>query len=121
MFAGPRTGPGGSAVAQDHQRAVQRAAHWARRAPGDPVLRLGVPGWPCACQLVVAAAWEACASWIAARAAAATVEVAGQELIEAPHPSSGQTIVDPAREELAVALERLPRIMRTTGSWRPVS
>jgi hypothetical protein len=55
----------------------------------------------------VAAAWEACASWIAARAAVATVEVAGQELIELRTPT-GQTIRDPAREELAVVLSISP-------------
>ncbi len=82
------------------------APHSGEAAPGDP--RLGsAPGWPCACQLVVAAAWEACASWIAARAAVATVEVAGQELIELRTPT-GQTIVDPTREELAVVLSISP-------------
>ena len=82
------------------------APHTGEAAPGDP--RLGsAPGWPCACQLVVAAAWEACASWIAARAAVATVEVAGQELIELRTPT-GQSIVDPAREELAVVLSISP-------------
>lgn len=60
-------------------------------------------GWPCACQLVVAAAWDACASWVAAQGARSVVAIAGPALIEHRVPT-GQTIVDPAREELAVAL-----------------
>lgn len=82
------------------------APHTGEAFPGDP-LPGRVPGWPCACQLVVAAAWDACGSWIAARAAVATIEVAGRDLIEYRTPT-GQTIADPAREELAVALSISP-------------
>lgn len=61
-------------------------------------------GWPCACQVVTAAAWEACASWVAARCAAALATAAGSHPVEFDVGDGRQRIHDPAREELAHAL-----------------
>ena len=60
-------------------------------------------GWPCACQVVMAAAWEACAAWTAAGAASALVDAAGREGVQFTT-LSGQQLHDPAREELAHGL-----------------
>lgn len=61
-------------------------------------------GYPCACKVVLAAAWEAAASWSAVRSAGALVDAAGPQpvVVEAVDRQPG--IIDPAREELAVAL-----------------
>ena len=82
------------------------APHHGEALPGAPAPGQAA-GSPCACQLVVAAAWEACASWIAARGARSTVDVAGPNLVE-HRTAAGQTIVDPAREELALVLSVSP-------------
>ena len=60
-------------------------------------------GFPCACQVVMAAAWEACAAWVAAGAAQALVDSVGPVPVIQQSPF-GVKIADPAREELAVAL-----------------
>jgi hypothetical protein len=62
------------------------------------------PGWPCACQVVVAAAWEACAAWVAAGAARALVTAAGPEPVDFDVAGGSYQLHDPAREELAHAL-----------------
>ena len=62
------------------------------------------PGWPCACQIVTAAAWEACASWLDVQSAAALVTAASAEEVEFDVGEGRQRIHDPAREELAHAL-----------------
>ncbi len=82
------------------------ASHHGEALPGAPAPGQ-VAGSPCACQLVAAAAWEACASWIAARGARTTVDVAGPDLVE-HRTATGQTIVDPAREELALVVSISP-------------
>lgn len=61
-------------------------------------------GWPCACQVVTAAAWEACAAWLAARAAEALVAAAGSVPVSFDVGDRGLKVQDPAREELAHAL-----------------
>lgn len=68
-------------------------------------------GWPCACMVVVCAAWEACAAWAAAGAAAALVDAAGPTPVVLDVPASAQTITDPAREELALGLRASPNSM----------
>ena len=69
------------------------------------------PGWPCACQVVVAAAWEACAAWVAAGSAAALVTAAGaDEVVFCPPPPSPR-VSEPAQEELALALRVSPLSM----------
>ncbi len=81
-------------------------AHRGEELPGDPVPG-SAPGWPCPCQLVIAAAWEACTGWLAAQAARSLVAIAGPEPVELRTPTR-QTIVDPAREEVALALRLSP-------------
>ena len=44
-------------------------------------------GWPCACQVIVAAAWEACASWVAANAANTSPSAAGPAVERRPEAS----------------------------------
>lgn len=68
-------------------------------------------GWPCACQVVMAAAWEACAAWVAAGAAAALVTAAGPTPTLLKTTPAAPQITDPAREELAVALRLSPGSM----------
>lgn len=92
-----------AALAQLDTGAGCSLPHTGEQMPGIPTPG-HAPGWPCACQVVVAAAWEACAAWVAAGAARALVAAAG------PHPvifevGGGQRqLHDPAREELAHAL-----------------
>ncbi len=74
-----------------------------RMLPGWPTPG-HAPGWPCACQIVTASAWEACASWLAVRSAVALVTAAGPEEVEFDVGDGRQRIHDPAREELAHAL-----------------
>jgi hypothetical protein len=69
------------------------------------------PGWPCACMVVVAAAWEACGAWAAAGAACALVDCAGPETVTFNVPEIGLRVSDPAREELACALRTSPGSM----------
>ncbi len=84
------------------------AAHTDDRVlPGFPTPGQA-PGWPCACQVVTAAGWEACAAWVAAGAAGALVDAAGPAPVE--FTTGGQQIHDPARDELA------PALRSTTGS-----
>jgi hypothetical protein len=100
--------PGPVLVAAVHAVATGScpAPHAGEALPGAPAPGQ-VAGSPCACQLVVAAAWEACASWVAARGARSTVDVAGPNLVE-HRTATGQTVVDPAREELALVLSISP-------------
>ena len=73
--------------------------------------RLGVPGNPCACQVVAAAAWNAFASWAQLQADDAMVAVAGaepvQQLVIPDRPELGH-LTDPAVEDLAAALRLSP-------------
>lgn len=78
--------------------------------PGQPAPGQA-PGWPCACMVVVAAAWEACSAWAAAGSATALVDAAGPAPVVVDVPASGQRITDPAREELAHALRLSPNSM----------
>ncbi len=80
------------------------------------------PGWPCACQIVTAAAWEACASWLAARSAAALVTAAGSKEVEFDIGEGRQRIHDPAREELAHALRTsIPAMGNRIGAARALT
>ena len=73
--------------------------------PGVPTPTPGRrPGWPCACMVVLAAAWEACGAWAAAGAACALVDCAGPQEVVFSVPEIGLRVSDPAREELASAL-----------------
>ena len=64
------------------------------------------PGWPCPCQLVVAAAWQAVASWSAVQADATLVAVAGPEPVAIPRERHRPEIVDPARDEISLAIRQ---------------
>jgi hypothetical protein len=67
------------------------------------------PGFPCGCQLVLAAAWAAVTAWAGVRAAGALVDAVGAEPVVLPDDAVRPGIVDPAREEVAVALRIAPR------------
>ena len=73
--------------------------------------RVGIPGHPCACQVVQVAAWTAVTSWAAAQCDQMVVAVAGGEPLEeymVPDRPGLGTIIDPAVEELAPALRVSP-------------
>ncbi len=73
--------------------------------------RVGVPGRPCACQVVTVAAWTAVASWVALQADREVVAVAGADPVDellVPDRSDLGTLTDPAVEELAPALRVSP-------------
>ena len=80
------------------------------------------PGWPCACQVVTAAAWDACASWVAARCAVSLVEAAGTEPVYFDVAGDHQKIHDPARGELAHALRStIPAMGNRIGHARALA
>ncbi len=54
-----------------------RVDHSGEEMPGIEPVPGTAPGWACACQVVVAAAWEACASWTQVQSAAALVATTG--------------------------------------------
>jgi len=85
-------------------------SHAGEAAPGWPNPGQA-PGWPCACQVVVAAAWEACAAWVAAGSAAALVAAAGPDEVVFSPPGPAPRVSEPAREELALALRLSPLSM----------
>ncbi len=73
--------------------------------------RVGVPGYPCACQVVTVAAWTAIASFVALQADREAVAVAGKEPVAewlVPDRPELGTLTDPAVEELAPALRVSP-------------
>ncbi|MDZ4249379.1 MAG: DUF222 domain-containing protein, partial [Candidatus Nanopelagicales bacterium] len=82
------------------------ADHSGEQMPGDPPL--GLPGSPCACQVVLLAAWEAVASWVSAQQAHGLVTAAGPEPVIVPPVGASPGITDPAREEIAAALHLSP-------------
>ncbi len=66
----------------------------------------------CACQVVVAAAWEAVSSWVQARGSAVVVDLAGVDPVEVevdPGSLRAGRVVDPVREELAAAWRVSPQ------------
>lgn len=71
----------------------------------EPVLEAA--GYPCSCRLVVAAAWEAVCNWSGVLAATALAAAVGGEPVVIRGSGQRPAIVDPAREDLAVAL-RIP-------------
>ena len=92
-----------------------------RMLPGWPTPG-HAPGWPCACQVVTAAAWDACASWVAARCAVSLVEAAGSEPVCFDVAGDHQKIHDPAREELAHALRStIPAMGNRIGHARALA
>jgi hypothetical protein len=80
------------------------------------------PGWPCSCQIITAAAWDACASWLATRLAACLVNAAGPEPVSFDIAGGHQQIHDPAREELAHALRStIPAMGNRIGHARALT
>lgn len=79
----------------------------------DVAVPVGVSGAPCACQVIVSAAWQAFASWSTERADASLVAAAGPvpRVFAGTDPRAG--IVDPCVEELAPAWRSSPRGLRT--------
>ncbi len=84
--------------------------HEGENLPGLPTPGHGL-GWPCACMVVLSAAWEACAAWAAAGSAVALVQAAGPAPAVLEVGAPGQQVTDPAREELALALRSSPNSM----------
>ncbi len=72
----------------------------------DPIPAPGTaPGYPCPCQLIVTAAWQAVDSWVQIRTAAALVDAAGaQPVLVSPTGFARAQATDPARVELAPML-----------------
>ena len=66
------------------------------------------PGLPCACQVVIAAGWAACAAWVGGRAAEAVIAVAGPGPLLL-HSDVCPDRLDPASDELAAVLHVSPR------------
>ena len=86
----------------DPDRAVEAA---------DPVPAPGSrPGYPCSCQLIVAAAWQAVVSWTEVQAAEAVVDAAGAApvVVHGPDGFARARAYDPARVELAAVLRLAP-------------
>ena len=61
--------------------------HCGEEMPGIEPVPGTVPGSACACQVVVAAGWEACASWTQTRSAAVLVATAGAQPVVWTYPS----------------------------------
>ncbi|MFN8127041.1 MAG: DUF222 domain-containing protein [Candidatus Nanopelagicales bacterium] len=89
-------------------RGVERAGECGfphhRPSLSEPV---GVAGFPCGCQVVIAAAWTAVASWASGQADRALVQAGGVSTVRvavSPGRADLGTLTDPAVEELAPAL-----------------
>ncbi len=75
--------------------------------PGEPAPG-SAAGYPCACQVVAAAGWEAVAGWAGGQAAAQVVAAAGPAEVRLPGSGPVPGLRDPAKEELAAALRISP-------------
>ena len=91
------TGPEHLAILKKLGSGPCAADHRQEGLPGDPIPGSS-PGFPCGCQIVLVAAWRAAADWVAVEAARALSAAEGTR----------PGIVDPAREEVAVAMRLLP-------------
>ena len=104
-----------------HQRGECPVTHPAASA----IERLGTPGSPCACQVVIVAAWAAVASWVSAQADEAVLAAAGDKAVEefvAPDRPHLGTVVDASIEELGPALRVSPGSARyRLGGMRRVA
>jgi hypothetical protein len=76
--------------------------------PGLPAPGAGA-GFPCGCQIVLAAVWQAVAAWAGVRAASVLVDAVGAEPVLLADDAVRPGVADPAREEVAVALRIAPR------------
>ena len=76
---------------------------------GKPPVPGRTAGWPCGCQLIVAAGWEAMTAWVGMRGADALVAAAGPQPMKAVPPRMGRaTVNDPGRNEVAAVLALSP-------------
>ena len=101
------TGPEHLAILKKLDRGPCAADHREEGLPGDPVPG-GSPGYPCGCQIVLVAAWRAAADWVAVEAARALTDAVGAEPVVVAAQGTRPGIVDPAREEVAVAMRLVP-------------
>ncbi|MFM2437312.1 MAG: hypothetical protein RLZ55_118, partial [Actinomycetota bacterium] len=72
-------------------------------------------GFPCACQLVVAAGWQAVVGWAEVCAAGAVVDVCGPAPVVVTPGMARARVADPARVELAAVLRLSP-----DSTWGPL-
>ncbi len=80
----------------------------ARGARGFP-LPGSAPGFPCCCQLVLAAAWEAQSAWTGVQAGRALLSAAGADPVAAtPDGFAPARVLDRARDELSGLLRLSP-------------
>ena len=102
----PESGPSGTAQEDDdaaHHDESDAGSSRAARVPGR------TSGWPCGCQLVVAAGWEAMTAWVGMRGADALVAAAGRQPVKAVPPRMARaTVTDPGRNEVAAVLALSP-------------
>ncbi len=73
--------------------------------------RIGIPGTPCACQVVLVSAWNAVASWVAHRAdqeLIATVAARPVQFQLSPDRGDFGALTDPAVDEIAPGLRLSP-------------
>ncbi len=103
-------GPALLTVLQELAAGRCSAEHAGEAMPGDPAPG-SAPGFPCGCQLVVLAAWRAVTNWTAVRSAQALTEAVGPEPVAVRADGVRPGIVDPAREEVAVATRMVPNSM----------
>jgi hypothetical protein len=103
-------GPGLVAALADLPQGACALAHAGEEMPGHPPAGAGT-GTPCACQVVVAAAWEAVAAWVGGRSARSLVAAAGPSAVLVRRGGPFPDVMDPAREELALALRMSPGSM----------
>jgi hypothetical protein len=103
-------GPGLVAALADLPQGACAMGHASEEMPGHPPAGAGT-GTPCACQVVVAAAWEAVAAWVGGRSARSLVTAAGPSAVLVRRGGPFPDVLDPAREELALALRMSPGSM----------
>ncbi len=104
-------------AAQAQQPTAAPGTDPARVCPGEHELEFGAPVGrttaPCGCMIVLAAAWQAVASWSQDQADRQLISVAGPVPHREPTRSGFTGRVDPAAEELAIGLRCSPTSVRT--------
>jgi hypothetical protein len=101
------TGPEHLAILKKLESGPCAADHRQEGLPGDPIPGSS-PGYPCGCQIVLVAAWRAAADWVAVEAARALSAAVGSQPVVVAAQGTRPGIVDPAREEVAVAMRLVP-------------
>jgi hypothetical protein len=101
------TGPDHLETLQTIDAGPCAAHHQGEGLPGDPVPGTA-PGYPCGCQVVLVAAWRAATDWVAVAAARSLTAAVGADPVVVTAAGGRPGIVDPAREEVAVAMRLVP-------------